>query len=78
LTEKYLFSIEVEPYKPNRQLSIINSHRGVPRYHFPINGRRGVLVAMVDFDTASELEQEYDWVKDVHKGYYRVIREIKS
>jgi hypothetical protein len=77
-SDKYLFTIEVDPYHPNRQLSIINSNGGVPRYHFPLDRKKGVLVVMLDFNTAIDLEQEYEWVDEVHKGYYRVLNAIEA
>lgn len=78
MTKKYLFSIEVEPYHPNRQLSIITSNGGEPRLHFPTEGHRGFLVAMIGFEDVNSLEKEYGWIKDVHKGYYRVRKELEA
>ena len=78
MTEKYLFSIEVEPYNPNRQLSIITSNGGEPRLHFPTEGNRGFLVTMIDLEDATNLEREYDWIKTIHKGYYRVRKEFEA
>ena len=77
MTEKYLFSIEVEPYNPNRQLSILTSNGGKPKLHFPINGKSGLLVAMISFENVDNLEKEYDWIKNVHKGYYTVRKEFE-
>ena len=68
----------MEPYNPNRQLSIINSNGGVPRHHFPIDGTKGMLVAMIGFENLNELQREYEWIKDVHKGYYEVRSEFKA
>ena len=76
-TVKYLFSLVVKPYHPNRQLSIINSHGGSPRHYFSLGGNKGVLVAMLDFETADELKRAYAWVDAVHKGYYRVRKLLK-
>jgi hypothetical protein len=78
MRDKYLFSIEVEPYHPNRQCSIINSNGGVPRHHFPIDRTEGVLVAMFSFEDVTALQSEYDWVKDVQKGYYEVRNEFET
>lgn len=76
--EKYLFSIEVEPYNPNKQLSIVNSNGGTPRYHFPANGNKGVLVVMISFDDVNKLQHEYDWIKGIHKGYYEVKSDLEA
>lgn len=73
----YLFSLEVTPYRPNRQLSIINSHGGRPRHHFPVNGG-GVFVVLIAFDDVYDLQQRYSWIKDVHRGYYQVRDELHA
>ncbi len=78
MTGKYLFSIEVEPYDPNRQMSIIANNGGKPRLHFPTEGHRGLLVAMIRFEDVSNLERGYDWIKDVHKGYYRIKKKLEA
>jgi hypothetical protein len=77
LSERYLVSIEVAPYEPNRQLSIINTHGGKPRSHYPTSGDRGVLVAMIGFDDVTKLQQEYDWVAKVHNGYYTIRNKLE-
>lgn len=77
-TEKYLFSIEVEPYEPNKQLSIINCNRGVPRLHYPLSGNKGILVLMISFQDLNNLQREYDWIKAIHKGYYEVRKELEG
>jgi hypothetical protein len=73
----YLFSLEVTPYHPNRQLSIINSHGGIPRHHFRVNGG-GVLVILIAFDDVYDLQYQYPWIKRVHRGYYQVRDELHS
>ena len=78
MLDKYLFSIEVEPYQPNRQMSIITTNGGEPRLHFPTKGQNGVLVAMISFDDVNSLERTYDWIKDAHKGYYRIREGFKA
>ena len=78
MTEKYLFSIEVEPYDPNRQLSIINSNGGEPRYHFPTQGTKGLLVAKICFEDIDKLQQDQDWVERIHKGYYPVLNKFQG
>ncbi len=78
MTEKYLFSVEVNPYNPNRQLSIINSNGGEPRYHFPTHGTRGLLVAKISFEDVNRLQQEREWIEGIHKGYYDVLNEFRG
>jgi hypothetical protein len=39
-------------------------------HHFPLDRERGVLVTMLDFDTANRLDDAYDWIVDTEKGYY--------
>jgi hypothetical protein len=75
---KRLFSLEVEPYDPNRQLSIINSKGGVPRLHVPTKGHRGWLVVMISFEDLLELQRAYAWIKSVHRGYYEVRTKFEA
>jgi hypothetical protein len=78
LTEKYLFSIEVEPYNPNRQFIIINRNGGEPLNHFQTQGAKGLLVARISFEDVNKLQYEFDWIEDVQKGYYAVLNELKG
>ena len=77
MEDKYLFSIEVDPYDPNRQLSIINGNGGEPKFHFSTDEYRGVLVVKIDFRNMDNLERKYDWIRDVHKGYYRFLKRAR-
>ena len=70
MLNKYLFSLTVEPYEPNKQFSIISANGGRPRYHFPIESRIGMLIAMIDFENVNELQEKYDWIKEGNRGYY--------
>jgi len=33
---------------------------------------------MIGFEDVNELQREYDWVKDVHRGYYEVRNEFEA
>lgn len=68
----------MDPYDPNRQLSIINSSGGGPRYHFPIQGAKGLLVAKISFEDVDKLQQDRDWVEGIHKGYYAVLNKFQD
>lgn len=66
--KKYLFSVEVDPYIPNKQCSIINNRGGSIKNHYSRDGNRGVIVIMTTFSGADMLKEEFDWVKKVYRG----------
>ncbi len=66
--KKYLFSIEVHPYKLSKQSNIITSRGGSMMGHYSRGDSRGVFMVMISHTDMNELEKEFDWIEESYVG----------